>query len=171
MESLTDGKSNRHPIGDVSALETGRVTYLGPLRRLAGDLPVHFTGPVPWPELAAHYAAGDVFAMPCRTRRGGLDVEGFGIVFLEASAVGLPVVAGISGGSPDAVRDGETGYLVDGRDPDALTDRLVTLLTDRDLARRMGRAGRAWVEANWRWEIQAARMAAMLSGSPAGPGR
>jgi phosphatidyl-myo-inositol dimannoside synthase len=134
------------------------------LRRLAGDLPVVFTGSVPWPDLPAHYAAGDVFAMPCRTRRGGLDVEGLGIVFLEASATGLPVVAGDSGGSPDAVRAGETGYLVDGRDLDTLADRLIRLLADRDLARRMGAAGRAWVEAEWRWDAQANRMAELLAG-------
>ena len=135
------------------------------LRRLAGDLPVHFTGSVPWAELPAHYAAGDVYAMPCRTRRGGLDVEGLGIVFLEASATGLPVIVGDSGGAPDAVRDGETGYLVDGRDLGTIADRLVALLTDRDLARRMGRAGRAWVEAEWRWDTQADRMAALLAGT------
>ena len=77
---------------------------------------VVFTGSVPSAELPAHYAAGDVFAMPCRTRGAGLDVEGLGIVYLEASATGLPVVAGDSGGAPDAVREGETGYVVDGRD-------------------------------------------------------
>ena len=87
----------------------------GPTLRAAGPAdrasPTHvvFTGSVPWAELPAHYAAGDVFAMPCRTRRRGLDVEGLGIVYLEASATGLPVVAGDSGGAPDAVREGETG--------------------------------------------------------------
>jgi phosphatidylinositol alpha-1,6-mannosyltransferase len=155
-------------VPDAALLIVGGGPYRDSLRRLAGDLPVHFTGSVPWPDLPAHYAAGDVYAMPCRTRRRGLDVEGFGIVFLEASAVGLPVVAGISGGSPDAVRDGETGYLVDGRDLDALTNRLVTLLTDRELAARLGAAGRAWVQQRWRWETQAGRMAALLSGAPAG---
>ena len=70
---------------------------------------VVMTGPVPVDELPAHYAAGDVFAMPCRTRNRGLDVEGLGIVYLEASASGLPVVAGDSGGAPDAVLAGETG--------------------------------------------------------------
>jgi len=150
---------------DAALLIVGGGPYGKTLRRLAGDLPVIFTGSVPWPELPAHYAAGDVYAMPCRTRRGGLDVEGFGIVFLEASATGLPVVAGDSGGSPDAVRDGETGYLVDGRDLDALADRLVKLLTDRDLARRLGAAGRAWVEERWRWDTQADRMAALLAGT------
>ncbi|MFV2083177.1 glycosyltransferase family 4 protein [Micromonospora sp. LOL_021] len=125
---------------------------------------VTFTGAVPWAELPAHYAAGDVYAMPCRTRRGGLDVEGLGIVYLEGSATGLPVVAGSSGGAPDAVRDGETGYVVNGRDPSQLADRLVGLLTDRELARRMGAAGRAWVEREWRWDTQAQRMASLLAG-------
>ena len=81
------------------------------------------TGSVPWAELPAHYAAGDVFAMPCRTRNRGLDVEGLGIVYLEASATGLPVVAGDSGGAPDAVLEGETGYVVPGGAVDALTER------------------------------------------------
>ena len=66
---------------------------------------VILTGSVPAAELPLHYAAGDVFAMPCRTRNHGLDVEGLGIVYLEASATGLPVVAGDSGGAPDAVRE------------------------------------------------------------------
>jgi phosphatidylinositol alpha-1,6-mannosyltransferase len=127
---------------------------------------VIFTGEVSWDDLPAYYAAGDVFAMPCRTRRGGLDVEGFGIVYLEASATGKPVVAGNSGGSPDAVRDGETGYVVDGRDLDAIADRVSTLLDDRELAARMGTAGRAWVECDWRWEAQAARLKSMLDGEP-----
>jgi phosphatidylinositol alpha-1,6-mannosyltransferase len=137
---------------------------LGRLARAHGVAPdVVFTGPVSWPELPAHYAAGDVYAMPCRTRRGGLDVEGLGIVYLEASASGLPVVAGDSGGAPDAVREGETGFVVDGRDRAALVDRLVTLLNDRDLAARMGKAGRAWVEREWRWDTQAARLRDLLT--------
>jgi len=132
---------------------------------------VIFTGTVPWAGLPAHYAAGDVYAMPCRTRRGGLDVEGLGIVYLEASACGLPVLAGDSGGAPDAVREGTTGYVVPGRDLAAITDRLVRLLTDRDLAARMGAAGRDWTLRQWRWEAQARRMAALLAGddTDAGP--
>jgi phosphatidylinositol alpha-1,6-mannosyltransferase len=137
------------------------------LERLAREAGVAdevvFTGSVPWEELPAHYAAGDVFAMPCRTRGGGLDVEGLGIVYLEASATGLPVVAGDSGGAPDAVRDGETGYVVGGRDIDAIADRVATVLADPDLARRLGAAGRAWVEAEWGWQIQADRMRALLT--------
>jgi len=138
------------------------------LRRLARSCGVAedvvFTGSVPAAELPVYYAAGDVYAMPCRTRRGGLDVEGLGIVYLEASATGLPVIAGNSGGAPDAVRDGETGYVVDGRDLTALVDRLTELLTDRELAAKLGVAGREWVQRCWRWETQAARLAELLRG-------
>jgi phosphatidylinositol alpha-1,6-mannosyltransferase len=123
---------------------------------------VRFTGPVPAAELPAHYAAGDVFAMPCRTRRGGLDVEGLGIVYLEASATGLPVVGGDSGGAPDAILDGETGYVVPGRDTAALADRLIALLSDPPTARAMGDKGRAWVERDWSWDLTAARLRALL---------
>ncbi|WP_433209038.1 glycosyltransferase family 4 protein [Dactylosporangium sp. CS-047395] len=142
--------------------------YRATLERLAREHGVErdvvFTGAVSWGELPAHYAAGDVFAMPCRTRRRGLDVEGLGIVYLEASATGLPVLAGDSGGAPNAVREGETGFVVPGRSVDAVADRLITLLRDRELAARMGAAGRAWVEAEWRWETQAARLQALLDG-------
>ncbi|MCW2525843.1 MAG: alpha-(1-2)-phosphatidylinositol mannosyltransferase [Pseudonocardiales bacterium] len=123
---------------------------------------VIFTGGVPSDQLPAHFAAGDVFAMPCRTRRRGLDVEGLGIVYLEASADGLPVVAGDSGGAPEAVREGETGFVVDGRDLTQLTRAIVTLLTDSDLRQRMGAAGRSWVEANWQWSAAAATLDGLL---------
>lgn len=125
---------------------------------------VIFTGTVPWKELPAHYAAGDVFAMPCRTRRAGLEVEGLGIVFLEASASGLPVVAGDSGGAPDAVMPGRTGYVVDGRDGEAVTEAIGGLLANPDRARAMGAAGRAWVELTWRWDVLADRLRAALVG-------
>jgi phosphatidylinositol alpha-1,6-mannosyltransferase len=140
--------------------------YRGTLERLAREHGVEsdviFTGSVPWAELPALYAAGDVYAMPCRTRAGGLDVEGLGIVYLEASATGLPVVAGDSGGAPDAVRDGETGYVVGGRDVGAIAHRIAGLLDDPVRAKEMGAAGRAWVEREWRWEQQADRMRALL---------
>jgi phosphatidylinositol alpha-1,6-mannosyltransferase len=123
---------------------------------------VYFTGPVPQAELPAHYAAGDVFAMPCRTRRGGLDVEGLGIVYLEASATGLPVVGGDSGGAPDAILEGETGYVVGGRDVQALSDRLITLLEDAAGAKAMGEKGRAWVERDWNWDLVASRLRALI---------
>jgi phosphatidyl-myo-inositol dimannoside synthase len=125
---------------------------------------VYFTGPVPQAELPEHYAAGDVFAMPCRTRRGGLDVEGLGIVYLEASAAGLPVVGGDSGGAPDAIIEGETGYVVGGRDVAALSGRLVTLLSDPAGAKAMGEKGRAWVERDWNWDVISARLRALIDG-------
>jgi phosphatidylinositol alpha-1,6-mannosyltransferase len=123
---------------------------------------VAFAGSQPWPELPAYFAAGDVFAMPCRTRRGGLDVEGLGIVYLEASASGRPVVAGDSGGAPDAVLDGETGYVVPGRSPSAVADRLSTLLLDPVLAERMGKRGRQWIEERWRWDDVIASLRGLL---------
>lgn len=109
------------------------------------------TGPVPAEELPAHVAMGDVFAMPCRTRGGGLDVEGLGIVFLEASACALPVVAGDSGGAPETVIEAVTGNVVDGLDERALVDVLVTQLADPALRERMGRAGRRLMEERWTW--------------------
>ncbi|GGR80782.1 glycosyl transferase family 1 [Micromonospora fulviviridis] len=158
----------RRRVPDAALLVVGGGPYRATLEKLARQTGVErdvvFTGSVPSAELPAHYAAGDVYAMPCRTRNRGLDVEGLGIVYLEASATGLPVVAGDSGGAPDAVREGETGYVVRGRDVAQLADRVATLLADRDLAREFGAAGRAWVEREWRWETQAERMAGLLAG-------
>jgi phosphatidylinositol alpha-1,6-mannosyltransferase len=137
------------------------------LQRLAADAgvadDVRFTGSVPWPELPAHYAAGDVFAMPCRTRLGGVDVEGLGIVYLEAAATGLPVVAGRSGGAPETVREGETGYVVDGHDVPAVSAAVAGLLEDPALAAAMGAKGRAWVEREWRWDVLAGRLRDLLA--------
>ncbi|XVU27301.1 glycosyltransferase family 4 protein [Actinoplanes sp. CA-054009] len=156
----------RRRVPDAALLLVSGGPYRAKLERMARELGVEsdvvFTGSVPWAELPAHYAAGDVYAMPCRTRAAGLDVEGLGIVYLEASATGLPVVGGDSGGAPDAVREGETGYVVGGRDVAALAARLTDLLTDESLRRTMGQAGRAWVEREWRWESQAARLTTML---------
>ncbi|WP_308170187.1 glycosyltransferase family 4 protein [Acrocarpospora catenulata] len=128
---------------------------------------VVFTGSVPWSALPAHYDAGDVFAMPCRTRLNGIDVEGLGIVYLEASASGLPVVAGSSGGAPDAVRHGETGLIVDGTAPQRIAGALVELLTDPARARAMGERGRAWIEREWTWDLVADRFADLLHRKPA----
>ncbi|MER5808665.1 glycosyltransferase family 4 protein [Streptomyces sp. NPDC002033] len=153
-------------VPDAVLLVVGGGPYEADLRALAarGGVAdsVVFTGAVPWEELPAHYGAGDVFAMPCRTRRGGLDVEGLGIVYLEASATGLPVVAGDSGGAPDAVLDGETGWVVRGGSPDEAADRIVALLRDPELRARMGARGRAWVEEKWRWDLLAERLRELL---------
>ncbi|MEU0654216.1 glycosyltransferase family 4 protein [Streptomyces albogriseolus] len=151
---------------DAVLLIVGGGPYEKDLRRLAADTgvaaSVRFTGAVPWSELPAHYGAGDVFAMPCRTRRGGLDVEGLGIVYLEASATGLPVVAGDSGGAPDAVLDGETGWVVRGDSPAGTAERVITLLSDEELRRGMGRRGREWVEEKWRWDLLADELKTLL---------
>jgi phosphatidylinositol alpha-1,6-mannosyltransferase len=115
-------------------------------------------------DLPAYYDAGTVFAMPCRTRRHGLDVEGLGIVYLEASATGLPVVGGDSGNAPDAIRDGETGYVVRGGSTGEVADRLVRLLGDPAAAAAMGDKGLAWVSQEWRWESVSQRLAEILAG-------
>ena len=122
-----------------------------------------FTAGVPSAELPAHYAMADVFAMPCRTRGYGLDVEGLGIVFLEASATGVPVVAGRSGGAPETVRDGETGRVVDGRSHSQIVEAVSTILADPALAARMGAAGRAWITSDWSWAAQADRLSELVS--------
>ncbi|MFI2028601.1 glycosyltransferase family 4 protein [Streptomyces buecherae] len=153
-------------VPDTVLLIVGGGPYRGDLERLARQTgvsdSVRFTGPVPGAELPAHYGAGDVFAMPCRTRRGGLDVEGLGIVYLEASATGLPVVAGDSGGAPDAVLDGETGWVVRGGSVEESADRIIALLGDPELRQRMGERGRAWVEQRWRWDLLAERLTELL---------
>jgi phosphatidylinositol alpha-1,6-mannosyltransferase len=131
------------------------------LRRLAGD-GVVFAGAHPHAELPAFYAAADVFAMPCRTRRLGLEAEGLGIVFLEAAAAGLPVLAGDSGGAPEAVRDGETGHIVSGRSVPAIADRLIELLVQPGT---MGDKGRAWVRTEWSWDTSYRRLRELLSAS------
>ncbi|MFF9168943.1 MULTISPECIES: glycosyltransferase family 4 protein [unclassified Streptomyces] len=151
---------------DAVLLIVGGGPYEKDLRRLAAEKgvtdSVRFTGAVPWSDLPAHFGAGDVFAMPCRTRRGGLDVEGLGIVYLEASATGLPVVAGDSGGAPDAVLDGETGWVVRGGSPEEAAERIVALLGDAELRRRMGERGRRWIEEKWRWDLLAERLEELL---------
>lgn len=147
--------------------DRGRLERLIREHQLLGD--VVLTGSVPWEELPAHYDAGDVFAMPCRSRRAGLEVEGLGIVFLEASATGLPVVAGDSGGAPDTVREGRTGHVVDGRSLRQVTDRVADLLADPVRARALGDAGRAWTLAAWRWDLLGDRLSGILAGNPVPP--
>jgi phosphatidylinositol alpha-1,6-mannosyltransferase len=127
---------------------------------------VHVTGSVPFDRLPAYYAAGDVFAMPCRDRLRGLDIEGLGMVFLEAAACGLPVVAGKSGGAPDAVRDADTGVLVDGREISQVADAVSGLLVDPDRARAMGARGQAWVRDQWTWERTVEDLQRMLQWTP-----
>ncbi|WP_432495093.1 glycosyltransferase family 4 protein [Kineococcus auxinigenes] len=125
---------------------------------------VVLTGAVPWERTPAHYDAGDVFCMPTRTRLGGLEPEALGICYLEAAACGLPVVAGDSGGAPDAVLDGVNGHVVDGRDVAAVAARVADLLGDPARAGALGRSGREWVSRRWGWDAQVDRLAALLAG-------
>ena len=153
-------------VPDAVLLLVGDGPYASRLRSAAAGLDsVRFTGPVPAEELPAHYDAGDVFAMPCRTRRSGMDVEGLGMVYLEASATGLPVVAGASGGAPDAVLEGRTGNVVDGSIPGPTARALIRLLKDPDRAAVMGAHGREWVSREWTWERTLERLGDLLSGS------
>ncbi|MBR8742434.1 glycosyltransferase family 4 protein [Nocardiopsis sp. MG754419] len=153
-------------VPDAVLLLVGDGPHAARLRSAAAGLDsVRFTGPVPAEELPAHYDAGDVFAMPCRTRRSGLDVEGLGMVYLEASATGLPVVAGASGGAPDTVLEGETGHVVDGSVPGPTARAIIRLLKDPERAALMGARGRAWVARTWTWDHTLARLDGLLGGS------
>lgn len=142
-------------VPDARLVIVGWGPYAKDLALLKRKSPVReaiiLTGMVPAEELPTHVAMGDVFAMPCRTRGGGLDVEGLGIVFLEASAAGLPVIAGTSGGAPETVEEGITGNVVDGLDQDALVEALVRQLHDAELRARMGAAGRELMINKWTW--------------------
>ena len=93
--------------------------------------------------------------MPSRSRFFGLEVEGLGIVYLEASACGLPVIAGASGGAPDAVIEGVTGVVVDGLDSAAIAVAAIEMLNNPEKSQMMGAAGREWIVAKWRWQIWA----------------
>ena len=156
----------RRAVDGAALVIVGGGPYAEKLRGLAAECgvadAVTFTGGVPAAELPAYYVLGDVFAMPCRTRGAGLDVEGLGIVFLEASAAGVPVVAGRSGGAPETVLDGRTGRVVDGRAVGVIGDAVSELLADPARAAAMGAAGRDWVTAHWRWDTLAGRMADLL---------
>ncbi len=158
--------SIRQRVDGAALVIVGGGPYLDALSTLARRCgvadDVTFTGGVPAAELPAHYALADVFAMPCRTRGAGMDVEGLGIVFLEASATGVPVVAGESGGAPEAVRHNETGLVVNGRSVHEIADAVAGLLIDRDRAAAVGAAGRRWVTSQWRWDTLAARLADLL---------
>ena len=139
--------------------------------RLGLNDSITFTGDVAATELPSFHAAADVFVMPCRTRYLGLDVEGLGIVYLEAQACGTPVVAGRSGGAPEAVLDGETGRVVDGRNAGEVAAAVIELLSDPERSRAMGAAGRAFVTQNFAWHVIAERFAGVLDAVTAGAGQ
>jgi phosphatidylinositol alpha-1,6-mannosyltransferase len=158
----------RRRVPGAAVLIVGDGPRRGDLEKLVDKLglrrDVMFTGAKAWADTPEYFAAGDVFCMPTRTRKAGFEVEGLGIVYLEASACGLPVVAGDSGGAPDTVQDGVTGYVVNGRAADDIADRVSTLLLDRRLAGEMGERGRHWVEQHCRWDDLADQLGALLRG-------
>jgi phosphatidylinositol alpha-1,6-mannosyltransferase len=158
-------KQLRRSVPDATLLIVGDGPFRVTLETLAAEAPsgsVIFAGQVPDHDLPAHYAACDVFAMPCRTRWAGLEVEGFGIVFLEAAAAGRAVVAGRSGGAAEAVVDEQTGLLVEGGEHKAVALTLARLLTDPGFRGTLGGAGRRRVERSFTWEQQAERLAELL---------
>jgi phosphatidylinositol alpha-1,6-mannosyltransferase len=112
---------------------------------------ISFVGRVKYAELPRFISVGEIFAMPSRSRLAGLEVEGLGIVYLEASACQLPVVGGLSGGAPDALLQGETGIAVDGLKPIEVARAINELLADPDRARAMGIRGRQWIIDQWEW--------------------
>ena len=124
---------------------------------------VTFIGRINYSELPKYICVGDIFAMPSRSRFFGLEVEGLGIVYLEASACGLPVVGGKSGGAPDAVLVGETGVVVDGTNSSEIAEACIDLLNNPELCALMGATGRTWIIENWRWEIWATKYAELLA--------
>jgi phosphatidylinositol alpha-1,6-mannosyltransferase len=136
------------------------------LERIAAEqqAPVLFLGRVPDEDLPSLYGAADVFAMLCRDRWAGLEQEGFGIVFLEAAACGVPQVAGHSGGSDEAVVDGVTGRVVHGDDPLAVAAALAPLLDDATLRHQMGDAARARAIEEFDYARLAARLGDALAG-------
>jgi phosphatidylinositol alpha-1,6-mannosyltransferase len=148
----------------------GEGPYRQYLEKRAKDLEIDshitFIGRVMYSDLPKYICLGEVFVMPSRSRLAGLEVEGLGIVYLEASACGLPVIAGNSGGAPDAVIDGVTGVVVDGKDQHVIATSIVNLLEDQEKAREMGRNGREWVINQWRWEIWSEKFRALLKPIP-----
>jgi phosphatidyl-myo-inositol dimannoside synthase len=155
----------RDLVPDAALVIVGDGPYRPRLEELARAAPagsVIFAGQVADGDLPSYFAACDVFAMPCRSRWGGLEVEGFGIVFLEAAASGKPAVAGRSGGAAEAVVDEETGLLVEGREPKAVALAVRSLLRAPHVAAGMGKAGRQRIEGGFTWAHQTERLAEIL---------
>jgi phosphatidylinositol alpha-1,6-mannosyltransferase len=151
----------------VTYLVVGEGPYRDNLDRLAREVGVRdrvvFAGRVDADALPDVYALSDVFVMPSRVRLAASDVEGFGLVFLEANACGKPVIGGRTGGIPDAIAEGKTGFLVEPESVADIAGRLGTVLTDRELAAEMGRQGRTRVKAHFSWTDAAARVQELVS--------
>ena len=157
------GLSRAFPDLTVAVAGTGRDRDRLEARARRHRAPVRFLGAVPHSDLPDLYACADVFAAPNRTRWGGLEQEGFGIVFLEAAACGVPQLAGRSGGAPEAVADGETGVVVDHpEDPREVAGALARLLADPGLRARMGMEARARVVERFSYDTLARGLASYL---------
>jgi phosphatidylinositol alpha-1,6-mannosyltransferase len=155
----------KHP--DAHLLFVGVGPHLEYIHKRAIQLDVlshiSFVGRVQYSELPRFISVGEIFAMPSRSRLAGLEVEGLGIVYLEASSCGLPVVGGRSGGAPDALLEGETGFAVDGLSPSAVAAAITTLLSDPDRSRAMGARGRQWIIEEWEWRRWSAEFNRLLA--------
>ena len=151
MPSILKSISNAH------LLIVGQGPYQSKLvkrvKKLGLEESVTFVGRINYEQLPEYICVGDLFAMPSRSRFGGLEVEGLGIAYLEASACGLPVIAGSSGGAPDAVVDGKSGVVVNGTDITAIAKTVIKFLRDPEGSQQMGQFGRKWVVEKWRWQI------------------
>lgn len=156
----------RDKISNIHLLLVGAGRYRKTLEKLVEEMKVKdlvtFVGRVPYGQLPDYFRCGDIFAMPSRSRMAGLEVEGLGIVYLEASGCGLPVIAGNSGGAPDAVVDGVTGIVVDGTNVNAIASAIVRVLSDPAKMKAMGVTGNEWVSSGWSWEIWSAKFAQLL---------
>jgi phosphatidylinositol alpha-1,6-mannosyltransferase len=145
----------KHPTAHI--LMIGEGPYRSELIKIVDRLnllnSVTFIGRIQYADLPRYICVGDLFAMPSRSRLAGLEVEGLGIVYLEASSCALPVIAGRSGGATDAVDEGVTGFSVDGTSTSEVSSAIIKLLDDPARAKAMGEAGRRWIIENWRWEI------------------
>ena len=144
----------RKAIPNIHLFVVGRGPYLKKLEKLVDKHGVRdcvtFTGRVQYEDLPRYICVGDIFAMPARDRLFGLEVEGLGIVYLEASSCGLPVVVGNSGGAPDAVKDGITGSVVNGRRVKKIATEIIKILEGKPTM--MGGLGREWALSYWTWD-------------------
>jgi phosphatidylinositol alpha-1,6-mannosyltransferase len=155
----------RHPDAALLIIGDGhhRASLQRTVRRLQLESHVRFTGSVADELLPEYLAVGELFALPCRTMWWGMQVEGLGLSILEASAAGLPVVVGRSGGAPDALVAGRTGTLIEDWTARGIADALGRMLENPDRMRQMGAAGRTWVLTQWGWDTAADRLTAALT--------
>ena len=151
---------------DAHLLVVGRGGYVKHLQKRVKKLGISehvtFVGRIKFDELPLYIRLGDIFAMPSRSRYAGLEVEGLGIVYLEASSCGIPVVAGASGGAPDAVLQGETGVVVNGNNVAEIAREISSLLANDAQRESMAKRGREWAVAEWGWKVWGKRFSDLL---------